>query len=93
VEDCFVLLAAAAEAVPDRVTLAQRAKLFGALFLLTLTCIAVVLLAWLALRVGRRSVRRQDLKYEKLRSRARVDDWASKPLIPPEDVRHDADED
>ena len=92
-EDCFVLLAAAAEAVPDRVTLAQRAKLYGALFLLTLTCIALVLLAWLALRVGRRNSRREDLKCVKLRSRARVDDWASKPLIPPEDGGRDVDED
>lgn len=92
-EDYLVLLAETAKSTPDRVALAERLKLYGALFLLTMGCIAVVLLAWLALRIGRRSSRREDLKYEQLRSRARADDWANKPLVSPADSGHDPTDD
>ena len=86
-----LLLAQAAPSPADRLEPAQRAKLFGTLALLALGGVAMVVLAWLALRVGRRSSRREDLAAEMLRKkRADVDDWAAKKLIDP--MAEDTDE-
>jgi hypothetical protein len=75
----------------------QQARLVGSLILLTIGAVAVVVLAWLALRVGRRSSQREDLKMELFRQKIKAEDWASKPLVPPDDKprgsgREDADQ-
>ena len=82
---CVCLVAQASKSPWERLEPAQRFKLFGALILLTIGGISFVILAWLALRVGRRSSRREDVKWEQRRGRVSSDDWAKKPLVKPED--------
>ncbi len=73
-----------AESPLDRLKPEQRAKLIGSLVLLTIGGVALIVLAWLALRVGRRSSQREDLAMELFKQRVKAEDWASKPLVPPE---------
>jgi len=69
-----------------------RARLFGSLFLLTIGCLALVILTWLALRAGRRHLRRLNDSAPLSRSTMQPDDWASKPLAPRPPARPDAGE-
>ena len=57
-----------------------RAKVIGALVLLTMAGIALVVLSWLVLRIGRRQARREDHKLARRQRQLNVDDWAEKPL-------------
>ncbi|MBM4090475.1 MAG: hypothetical protein FJ276_13795 [Planctomycetes bacterium] len=68
-----------------------RAKAIGALILLAIGGVALVTFAWLALRVGRRQLRREDGLVGQRRGNASSDDWARKPLVPrpPADRRGD----
>jgi hypothetical protein len=59
---------------------AARAKVLGALILLTIGGVALVTLAWLALRVGRRQVRRVDDVLARRQQAPVADDWAQKRL-------------
>jgi hypothetical protein len=61
---------------------AARARFLGALFLLAIGGIALVTLTWLALRVGRRNLRRLDKSAPPRWSEVAADDWAQKPLAP-----------
>ena len=60
----------------------RGAKAFGALILLTIAGVALVVLAWLALRVGRRQARREDQGLARREKKWHADDWAEKPLVP-----------
>ncbi len=71
---------------------AARAKIIGALILLTIGGVALVLLAWLALRIGRRNLRRLEDRSSPRWSKVHVDDWANKPLAPRPPARPDADD-
>ena len=76
----------------------QRAKLIGSLILLTIGGLTLIVLAWLALRVGRRSSQREDLSMELFKQRVKAEDWAATPVVPPGEDAHtdvrrdDADE-
>lgn len=59
-----------------------RARLLGALFLLAIGSIALVTFTWMALRVGRRNLRRLDNDAPARWSEISPDDWAKKPLAP-----------
>jgi hypothetical protein len=75
----------------DRLEPVQRAKLFGSLALLALGGVAMIVLAWLMLRVGRRSSRREDMAVESLRKkRSDADDWAAKRLVESTDEEGDS---
>jgi hypothetical protein len=73
----------------NRLEPAARARLLAALILLTILGIALVVLAWLALRVGRRSLRREDAHVRPRRGTLSPDDWASRPLVRSERNRPD----
>lgn len=88
---CLCLLAQVAQSPLNRLEPPQRAKLLGSLILLTIGGIALVVLAWLTLRIGRRYLRREDETFQQLRCRSQADDWASKPLVKPEDVGQDSE--
>ncbi len=82
-----------AEADPlKRLPPEARVRLFGALFLLTIGCLALVTLTWLALRAGRRHLRRLNDSAPPRRLTVQPDDWASKPLAPRPPARPDAGE-
>ncbi len=85
------LVAQATEMPVNRLESVARVKLLGALILLTIGGTALVFLSWLALRVGRRSLHREDAKVRQLRARVSRDDWASKPLVQPDRNRPDQD--
>lgn len=69
----------AAQTTLDRVEARQYARIFGALILLAIGGVALVVLAWLALRVGRRSSRRADARLHQLQGRFHPDDWVKPP--------------
>ncbi len=70
---------------------AARAKLIGGLILLTIAGVALVVLSWLALRIGRRNLNRSDdVDAQRRRQRPR-DDWADKPLVTRPGPRPDSD--
>lgn len=71
---------------------AARARILGALFLLTIGCIAFVTLTWLTLRIGRRYLRRLDDSAPPHWSTVHADDWAKKPLAPRPPADPDADD-
>jgi hypothetical protein len=71
---------------------AARAKIIGALILLTIGGVALVMLAWLALRVGRRNLRRLEDRSPARWSKVHGDDWAKTPLAPRPPARLDADD-
>ena len=71
---------------------AARARILGALFLLTIGCIAFVTLTWLALRIGRRHLRRLENSSPPRWSTVRTDDWAKTPLAPRPPAHPDADD-
>ena len=58
---------------------AARFRILGALFLLAIFGVAFVTLTWMALRIGRRNLRRLEDQAPQW-SKVRADDWASKPL-------------
>jgi hypothetical protein len=72
--------------------LGQAAKIIGALILLTIGGVALVMLAWLALRVGRRNLRRLEDRSPPRWSKVHGDDWAKTPLAPRPPARLDADD-
>jgi hypothetical protein len=76
----------------SRLPSAARARILGALFLLTIGCIAFVTLTWLALRIGRRHLRRLDEGYERRWTNLQADDWAKKPLAPRPPAQPDTDD-
>lgn len=59
---------------------AARARLAAALILLTIGGVALVVLAWLALRIGRRYTDRQDAPLGTHRGSWSQDDWARQRL-------------
>ncbi len=61
-----------------------RAKLLGGLILLAIGGVALVVLCWLTLRVGRRALRREDVIVQRLNRQTGADDWAAKPLVRPD---------
>ncbi len=67
----------------------ERVRLLGGLILLTIGGVSLVVLCWLALRVGRRSLRREDRSATRVDYRARGEDWASQPLSKPEPAEPD----
>lgn len=71
---------------------AARARLLGALFLLAIGGIALVTLTWLALRIGRRNLRRLENSSPPRWSPVHADDWAKKPLAAKPPARLDADD-
>ncbi len=87
---CFCLVAQVAESPAMRLEPAQRAKLFGAFVLLCIGGISLVILSWLALRVGRRNSRRADLAIQQMQKQAPADDWATRPLAKPDEVGQDS---
>lgn len=70
----------------ERLEAEQYVRLVGSLILLTLGGVSLVVLAWLALRMGRRYSRRQDAVLEKLRYRIHADDWVTPPPSSPDDT-------
>lgn len=70
----------------ERLEAEQYVRLVGSLILLTLGGVSLVVLAWLALRMGRRYSRRQDAVLEKLRCRINADDWVTPPPSSPDDT-------
>ncbi len=85
---CFGLLAQVAQSPLQRLEPQQRMKLLGSLILLAIGGVALVVLAWLWMRVGRRKLRREDGVVNPSRKRVQVDDWARKPLT--ESLRTDS---
>ena len=59
----------------------SRARAIGLLVLLTIGGVALVVLSWLALRVGRRQARREDQRLAEKERKLNMDDWAEKPLL------------
>ncbi|MFO7906223.1 MAG: hypothetical protein R6U98_26435 [Pirellulaceae bacterium] len=82
----LVLWAQADKPSLERVEAVQYVRLLGSLILLTLGGVSLVVLAWLALRMGRRHSRRQDAKLEKLRGGIKADDWVVPPSRRPNDM-------
>lgn len=70
----------------ERLEALQYVRLLGSLILLTLGGVSLVVLAWLALQVGRRHSKRQDAKLEKLGYRVNADDWVAPPPKSPNDM-------
>ena len=75
-----VIVAEIAKMPADQLEPVQRVRLLGSLILLSLGGISLIFLAWLTLRVGRRSSRREDDKWRGRRDKASLDDWAARPL-------------
>ena len=66
-------------AVPkDRRVAVQWAKLIGSLVLLTIGGVALIVFAWLWLRVGRRVSQREDALIQRRGAGPRDDDWTRK---------------
>ena len=87
------MLLGQAQSMPfSRLPPAARAKILGALFLLAIFGVVFVTLTWMALRVGRRNLRRLDDRSPPRWSKVHVDDWAKKPLVPKPPARPDADD-
>jgi hypothetical protein len=87
-----ILLGQSHDTPITRLPPAARAKLIGSLILLTIGGVALVVLSWLALRVGRRYLNRSE-EITSLRSpQVHRDDWADKPLLTRPGARPDSDE-
>jgi len=86
------LVAQAHGDAPVRLPPEARARLFGALFLLAIGCVAFVTLTWMALRIGRRNLRRLENSAPPRWSNPHLDDWAQKPLAEKPPARREADE-
>lgn len=66
-------------AVPkDRRVAVQWAKLIGSLVLLTIGGVALVVFAWLWLRVGRRASQREGALLKRRRAGPLEDDWSTR---------------
>ncbi|MHB0961375.1 MAG: hypothetical protein ACYC6N_16055 [Pirellulaceae bacterium] len=82
---------------PERMPLmrlppAARAKLIGALILLTIAGVALIVLSWLALRMGRRFLNRSDDLAAQRSRPVPGDDWADKPLVSRPPARPESDD-
>jgi hypothetical protein len=71
---------------------AARAKLIGTLVLLTIGGVALIVLSWLTLRIGRRYLNRSDEMVSHRTGPAQRDDWADKPLVTKPASRPDSDD-
>ncbi len=78
---CPLLMALLADSPARQLEPVARAKLIGGLILLTIGGVSLIVLCWLALRVGRRMSRREDQMIRRLRQREQPEDWASLPLV------------
>jgi hypothetical protein len=86
-----ILLLQSPSAPIMRLPPAARAKLIGGLILLTIAGVTLVVLSWLALRIGRRNLSRfEELDSQRSRQLPR-DDWADKPLVTRPGPRPDSD--
>ena len=71
---------------------AARAKLIGALVLLTIGGVTLIVLSWLTLRIGRRYLNRSDEMAPHHTGPVHRDDWADKPLVTKPASRPDSDD-
>lgn len=74
------LLLAHTARLPEGMDPVTPAKAVAALVLLSIGGIALVVLSWLFLRVGRRSLRRDDARQPRRHDEALHEDWAKQRL-------------
>ena len=77
---CVTVLAQVERMQITRLDPVARARIIGSLVLLTIGGVALIVLCWLALRVGRRHVLRADPSSCQTHREPHPDDWAERPL-------------
>lgn len=85
----LTLAEAATELTWQQLEASQRFRLVAALSLLAMGGIALICLAWMMLRAGRRSSRREDRAVERLGHGPDPDDWARSSLHRPSPLRRE----